>query len=246
MKAERAAPHILAGVTTILTLPSPSTTSQSDTEKDKKNKLPALVAATYFFVSARLSGRETSGKEYITKRTSLLKAFKSLRDNEALRDKILRANEQGKWNGIGQGRGKERDREKEEELAWQGWEPATSKDIDNWLLEISTRGWLTLDWFTNIVEGAGLQSSSHDPTIDKDDEMLLYENDEPEEGEQDALRTGLGTMMQDRVDYLSEKRRRDYAVWKKNILARCEEIEAAVAAEPRKALDADEMDTDDG
>ena len=31
------------------------------------------------------------------------------------------------------------------------------KDVDAWLLEISNRGWLTLDWFEKIVEGAGLE-----------------------------------------------------------------------------------------
>ncbi|KAK8174858.1 origin recognition complex, subunit 6 [Phyllosticta citribraziliensis] len=40
-----------------------------------------------------------------------------------------------------------------------------------------------------------------------------------------SLRGGLGTMMQDSVDYLSEERRRDFKAWKAEIMKRVEAIE---------------------
>lgn len=41
-----------------------------------------------------------------------------------------------------------------------------------------------------------------------------------------GLRSGLGTMFQDSVDWLSEERRRAYKVWERNVRARCAEIES--------------------
>jgi hypothetical protein len=51
--------HILAGVTTILTLPSPPSSNDGENQKeDKKDKIPTLIAAVYFYVRTKLSGRE--------------------------------------------------------------------------------------------------------------------------------------------------------------------------------------------
>src|SRR4051794_30368768 len=57
--ASAAASHILAGVTAILTLPRPSLSNDRENKReDKKDKIPALIAAVYFFVHTRLSGRK--------------------------------------------------------------------------------------------------------------------------------------------------------------------------------------------
>ena len=42
---------------------------------------------------------------------------------------------------------------------WEGWEKVRAKDVDAWLMEISEAhgGWVKLDWFEKIVEGAGLE-----------------------------------------------------------------------------------------
>jgi hypothetical protein len=42
-------------------------------------------------------------------------------------------------------------------IGWEGWENVGTRDIDTWLLGISARGWLMLDWFEKIVEGTGLE-----------------------------------------------------------------------------------------
>lgn len=220
LQAEGAAPHILAGVTTVLTLPSPasiSATTEASERKDKKDKLPALLAAVNFFVGTRLSGRETSGKEYTAQRADVLRTLKELRDDPTLQEKLLQAR---------QGKGKRpQNTGNDAEAVWEGWEPVGSKDVDAWLLEISTQGWLKLDWFTNIVEGAGLQRRAIGENDDDELDGASDAEDELEESGSGALRTGLGTMMQDRVDYLSEKKRKEYMVWKQGIIARIEEIE---------------------
>jgi origin recognition complex subunit 6 len=51
------------------------------------------------------------------------------------------------------------------------------------------------------------------------------EEEEEEEGVGAGLRSGLGTMFQDSVDWLGGGRRRDYRVWERDIRRRCDEIE---------------------
>jgi hypothetical protein len=41
----------------------------------------------------------------------------------------------------------------EDGVEWAGWEKICRKDVDAWLLEISARGWLKLDWYENIIYG---------------------------------------------------------------------------------------------
>jgi origin recognition complex subunit 6 len=214
--APAAAPHILAGVTTILTLPSPSLSNDLDNQKEeKKDKVPALIAAIYFFVGTRLSGRETSGSEYVAQRKDVLNMLAKLREDLELGEKIL-AKAKAK-----------------EGAEWEGWEKVGTKDVDAWLLQISTRGWLKLDWFENIVEGAGVEIIDHSEQLEDDVEAhppAVIEG-------KNVLQTGLGTMMQDRVDYLSERKRAEYRTWKQGILARMKEMESERA---RGAMDTSE------
>jgi origin recognition complex subunit 6 len=203
--APAAAPHILAGITTILTLPSPSSSNDRDNQKeDKKDKIPALIAAAYFFVGTRLSGRETTGQEYVSQRKGVLTTLAKLRGDEELVEKLLVKGKEG--------------------AEWEGWEEVGTKDVGAWLLEISTRGWLKLDWFENIIEGAGVEVTDNSGHVEDD-----AESHSPIAGEgndnKNVLQSGLGTMMQDRVDYLSEKKRAEYRIWKQGILAKMREIE---------------------
>lgn len=208
LEAPSAAPHILAGVTTILTQPSPSSSiDRAGSVRDKKDKIPALLAAVYFFVRTRLSGRETSGKEYVVQRKGLLIALAGMREDPELNKKV---------GGNGKDDGQ-----------WEGWEQVTTKDVDAWLLEISAKGWLSLDWFQNIVEGGGVE------VIEGDGDHLDFNpsSELAAKGSEirDNMRTGLGAMIQDRYDYLSDKRRADYRIWKQGIMERIELIEAQKA-----------------
>jgi origin recognition complex subunit 6 len=46
-------------------------------------------------------------------------------------------------------------------------------------------------------------------------------------GEYGSSHIGLATMMQDAIDFLGERSREDYAIWKADILASCDELEAS-------------------
>ncbi|OBT60814.1 hypothetical protein VE03_09806 [Pseudogymnoascus sp. 23342-1-I1] len=208
--ARAAIAHVLAGVGSVLTLPTPKPEKGDGKEKQK---VPALVAAIYVLVHTRLTAKEVSGKEYLALRRSILAGLKSLRADEEVVEKV----------------------EKEEagEAGWEGWTNIVGKDVDDWLVELSSRGWVGLDWFENIESGSGIEGpeTRNEPMNDAEDE----DADGDDDGEEESI-MGLGTMMQERVDYLSSSKREEYQTWEEGILEKIEEIERARA-------DTEAMDT---
>jgi origin recognition complex subunit 6 len=80
-------------------------------------------------------------------------------------------------------------------------------------------GWLQMEWFLNVTP---------------QDSMDAMEGVEPSAQEKSTVTKtggsdyiGLGTMMQDATDYLSERRREDFKTWEAKIMARVQQIEAA-------------------
>lgn len=112
-------------------------------------------------------------------------------------------------------------------------------DVDQWIALIMEQNWANgKEWFENIPLAGELHGEDEDGNsyrhLDEEDAAfrgvkLPKRNDgsagartgrsKPAHG---GLLPGLGTMMQDRVDYLSEDRREDYVAWKVDILARIE------------------------
>ena len=200
LEARGATAHVLAGVSSVLTLPTPKPEKGEGKEKEK---VPALVAAVYILVHTRLIGREISGKEYVALRRGILAGLKALRVDEEVTKKV-----EGEEAG---------------EAGWKGWAEVMGKDVDGWLMQLSSRGWVELDWFENIESGAGVEGpeTRDEPMDDVEDNGDV---DEEDDGEDESI-MGLGTMMQDRVDYLSARKREEYRIWKEGILERLEEIE---------------------
>ncbi|KFY28769.1 hypothetical protein V493_02768 [Pseudogymnoascus sp. VKM F-4281 (FW-2241)] len=203
MEARGATAHVLAGVGSVLTLPTPKPEKGEGKEKEK---VPALVAAVYVLVHTRLTGKEVNGKEYVALRRSIIAVLKDLRADEEVVGKV----------------------EKEEagEAGWEGWMNIVGKDVDAWLMQLSARGWVGLDWFENIESGSGVEGreTRDEPMEDAEDE----DTEEDDDGEEESI-MGLGTMMQERVDYLSARKREEYQIWKDGILEKIEEIETARA-----------------
>ena len=123
-------------------------------------------------------------------------------------------------------------------------EPIVERDVDAWVREISERGWLRLDWFENVRVGGGLELAARDEGEEGDDEAALDEGEEDRDvrrsqrplappalasHDPNSVQCGLGTMMQARVDYLSESKRLDYLDWKAGIVGRIEELERSRA-----------------
>ncbi|KAF9877618.1 origin recognition complex subunit 6 [Colletotrichum karsti] len=102
----------------------------------------------------------------------------------------------------------------DDEEAWEGWTPIKPKEFDAALKEVGDRGWLEADWYSSlgdVIEAGNAIADSR-------------------RGEKDAsLKTApvrrADTMFQDRYDFLSEKKRREYRIWKESILRRIDIME---------------------
>lgn len=110
-------------------------------------------------------------------------------------------------------------------------------DVDQWIALIMEQGWAEgKEWFDNIPLAGELHGEDEEGNsyrhLDEEDAAfrgvkLPKRNDGVRAGHSDTvthggLLPGLGTMMQERVDFLSEDRREDYVEWKADILARIE------------------------
>ena len=197
--AAKAVPHVWAGVESVLNLPCPGP-DLADGKEKMEGKMPALIAAVWFFVITRLVGKETNGKEYVKRRKQILEILLGVREDEAVAAKVG-----------------------EEDGNWQGWEMVTTKDVDMWLGEIAEREWNTLDWFTNIDPGSG--AGGVDEEVETNDEE--EEKEVVERASKRVRRAGLGTMMQAKFDYLSDEKRDEYAAWKQAMLAKINDLAAA-------------------
>jgi origin recognition complex subunit 6 len=209
LDAGRAVQHVIAGVESVLFLPCPGTDDVEGEgevgEERMEGKMPALIVAVLSFAIVRLTGEETDTKEYNQRVKKSLALLRDLREDEAMVAKV------------GEGEGD-----------WEGWEAITKKDVGGWLKEISSQGWLRMDWWENIVDGSG--ASGHIEQVDDDDD--IDEDRKAMEEERARLwRTRSGTMKQDEVDYLSETKRKQYARWKELMLVKIEGLDGGLAVD---------------
>lgn len=229
-------PHIFAGVSSILHFISITPSSALDKEasefldplrseggedsEDYKDLVYALIVAVYFIVLARRRSPNPASQTA----TSPSAADANKMDKKTFSEMRQTA------------------------LSSLGLSPAEKRhgeDVDAWIALIMKQGWAKgQEWFENVPmagesDGDDDEISDHAEDYDEDagpvsskrrrcksnHTLLLMQSDlSSQEG---RLLPGLGTMMQDRVDWLSEERREDYLEWKAEILKRIEEMERA-------------------
>lgn len=201
-QAPAAIPSVIAGVTSILTMPSPIPTERGKYAPGSEEeaaaalpefKTPALIAMVYFFVKTKLLGKEIGGKDYGEGKKVALTILEKARQDEELKSAMAKKmTKDSDW--------------------MRDWEYISRKDIDTWLPEIAGKGWLELDWFANIQAGAGISGNTEtEPGTPRKDKRRKIEPAE-------FLQAGLGTMMQDRVDFLTDKKRQEYEAWSQAVL----------------------------
>lgn len=186
-------------------------------------RLTALVGAVYWFVSqsaALAPGEEMTPENsqvgYKTVRKEILGALRGARNGVQVPTTTTR--------------GKKTEVTEDHEVAfWAGWQESIKvADFDQAITEVTNRGWLNSDWYRSIeflrdrAEG--------DEESDKADE-------DPTSVAATAQITRADTMLQDKFDYLSDRRRADYRKWEADILHRIELLESGQGA------DAMEIDT---
>ncbi|KAL2044299.1 hypothetical protein N7G274_003004 [Stereocaulon virgatum] len=200
MGAPAAPHHVFAGVSSILSTQKMTFSSKTKAQSSAI-KTPALIVAVYVWVTARLAWSEKPAIEYQQQRNSAVNIFESL----AQLPHEMRSFDH--------------------------------EDVDTCMRQIKEHQWTEMDWFENIPVGTGLglsdsrevQAESEDGLAETEEEQLLpvQQRIVSKNGatDPDYLQAGLGTMMQDRVDYLSDDRRREYKEWKKSILLQIAELE---------------------
>ncbi|KKK24153.1 hypothetical protein ARAM_007326 [Aspergillus rambellii] len=218
-------PHIFAGVSSILYFISNASatfdeetteflepviaTKDKDADDDFIEIINTLIVAIYFLVLARR--RQPTESSHDESRKMDKKTFSEMRQTALM------------------------------SLGLPSTERRYREDVDQWIALIMEHTWASgKEWFENIPQAGEL---------DGDDEYLSEHGEEENGGARSnkrqktdrgaflsrdsarrGLLPGLGTMMQDRVDWLNAERREDYAAWKADIIARIEQIEAAAGA----------------
>ncbi|KAH8883426.1 hypothetical protein GQ53DRAFT_752926 [Thozetella sp. PMI_491] len=94
--------------------------------------------------------------------------------------------------------------------AWEGWQDIKGKDLDATALWISRHGWLESDWAKDLNDLAPLPEGDIGSVSTELAELQVRKPD---------------TMFQDKVDFLSQRNRREYAAWKEALLHRIEGLE---------------------
>jgi len=128
---------------------------------------------------------------------------------------------------------------KGDEDAWEGWQAVKVKDLDAATLRFNRHGWLQMDWIAGIEDLGKMGVGRADE--DGAEEEVEQGDDEPAPGLGQIRRSD--TMLQERYDYLSERKRKEYAAWKEGILSRIKELERDTP--PNNARDEDAMEIDE-
>ncbi|KAE8152905.1 origin recognition complex, subunit 6 [Aspergillus avenaceus] len=110
-------------------------------------------------------------------------------------------------------------------------------DVDQWIAVIMQQGLANgKEWFDNIPQAGELHGEDAYLSDDGDDDDAARSTKRQKtavpgnqsllvKDSRKGLLPGLGTMMQDRVDLLSDYRREDYREWKATIIARIDQME---------------------
>jgi hypothetical protein len=101
-----------------------------------------------------------------------------------------------------------------------GWEPVGETKLRAWMTELSEKGWIDLDWFLNIQQGdvdGAIDQLDDDDDIDGLQWYGIQRDNEPR-------KTGLGSMMIPEYDFLNDRNKEAYKMWKRAILLRVDEM----------------------
>ncbi|KUI58613.1 Origin recognition complex subunit 6 [Cytospora mali] len=206
------APTVIAGLESIIA------PYRRRTEDEWINShMTTLVAAIYWYVfmSASLAPGEdmtaqNSKSRYTGTRKGVLGSLRKARED--VKTPLLRGR-------------KGESTEQEEVAFWEGWQDTIkAADVDEAVTEVANRGWLNSDWYRSID--------------------FLREKGEGEVGQpEDGLEENITTtavavqirkadaMLQDKFDYLSERRRAEYRQWKAGVQLRIKRLERSKAEE---------------
>lgn len=177
-----------------------------------RNNLVSLLGALYLYIwrAVKWPGEDLDEAEYVLFRKELVATLKRARQEVTLNPPAS--------SSSGSPLKRKRPTPEEEEASWEGWHIVRAKDLDTAAVHINRHGWLELDWakgiddlITQAAEGG------EEDGVDNDGDSVT-------QGPIQIRRTD--TMLQERYDYLSERKKQEYEVWKEDILNRIKKLQA--------------------
>ncbi|KAK3387523.1 origin recognition complex, subunit 6 [Podospora didyma] len=190
----------------------------------------AMLGALYLYVwrGVMYSDTDLDAAQYAKFRKELAAALARAREEVKLNAKAP-PRKKKQANG-------EEDGDDDDDERWEGWHSVRPKDFDAAALKMNRYGWLKLDWARGIDDLAQAARDGEEEDDNDDDDGT---NQEPVQ-----LRRA-DTMFQERYDYLSERKKKEYAVWKEGIMGRIKELEGDHRSLARPESDEDAMDIDE-
>jgi origin recognition complex subunit 6 len=189
-------PHVYTGTCVVLKLAKLWPVVGSEHEDDLRTSITAMTIAIYFMVLTKMQRGKMTPELYVD------------RCGKAL------------------------------DVAVEMGSVSFSKDVvDGWIKKMNDKGWCRQqDWWDSVPEDVmdvEAQNNGREDVAEEDDVIdskrkrrrLLVEGDQTEGDKEGVLLPGLGTMMQDAVDFLSEERTLNYLEWKEGVLGRIKQME---------------------
>jgi origin recognition complex subunit 6 len=190
-------PHVYTGSCVVLKLAELWPPSDSDQDDEFRSTVSAMTIAIYFMVWTKMQQGKITPEVYLNR---CEKAIQVVLD--------------------------------------MGGDSLGKDAVDEWIKKMNDKGWCRgQDWWDGVPEDVmdfvGPDTRAAGDDLDEQDDVVgskrkrrrLLEDDEVEDDKEGVLLPGLGTMMQDAVDFLSEERRLDYLEWKAGILERIQQME---------------------
>lgn len=201
LKAPAAAPHVFAGVSSILVAEKRKSGSQ---EMPGDIVLAALISAVAFFVSSRLAGVQIKSEELVQKMNTAQATMKQLAtegfDITEIDEPQIRAHMRM--------------------IASQKWIQM------DWFRNVKVGSGVHGQQSDSQSQSESDTNISHAKEVSsefqREQPRMVFENPDVE-----YLQPGLGTMMQPRVDYLGDESLKAYEEWKADILRRLDDKENA-------------------
>ena len=188
-------PHVYTGACVVLKLSGLWPQSDPSQESEFRNTATAMTIAIYFMVWTKMQLGKITPEVYLSRSEKALKIAMDADSDDLKKDAV-----------------------------------------DGWIKKMNNQGWCRgQDWWDSVPEDVMEVVEEGDVAHDiaeKDDlvgskrkRRRRMADEEAEDDREGVLLPGLGTMMQEAVDFLSEDRTLDYLEWKEGILERIQQME---------------------
>ncbi len=201
-KTPEMAPHVYTGACIVLKLADLWPPSSANNERLLSTDMTALLVALYLMVLTRMQRGKMTTKVFKGISSKAVELFDAISDAQKIEAWIKRINNQGLCKG-------------------QDWWESVPEGIFDFSIQDLEAANVTDDGKEVPGEQQDTEADE-DITVTKKKDLDL-EHDDPE----GVLLPGLGTMMSDAVDWLSEERKSQFRVWKRNLIKQMESTTVA-------------------